>query len=439
MLKHMVKQPGFNESVSIISDHITDFESQVLSVLKNESSPTATQVFRACSSYDSSFLKAANGIFRIRGWPHLYKDCVSDFVGTVFYKDVKPRHSINAVFNAIISRAKLLDSESEYFVKNILEKWEPREKLLANWDNPTTNYNYPWERSNKFCTLNVVGFVRVGSTWYNDLTLTNARLLSALPLFKRQYLQEYIYVDPQGENTHAVKEILPKYVSDDVHGPRIRNTTTILYRLRGDAKPASFYSIYPEDNPALISAMDDIELFVQQATDAVTPSNIAILFLPVALNLIPISLISRVSDWKMLLYMLMSDILTVIPLAIKGIELIVIARQRHKSVAVRMLSSVNGTLGESAAAELWGAECRAKDNVLPSGIVFLTLALIFMIAGVAAEFWARAYVERRVQSREELKSLFLRIGDEEHYDGDSYVSSLQLNTYRNKVGGVEDE
>lgn len=130
----------------------------------------------------------------------------------------------------------------------------------------------------------------------------------------------------------------------------------------------------------------------------------------------------------MLLYTLFSDILTVIPLAIKGAELVYIGGLRHRTIAVRMTSAMNGTLSNSAGASLWAAECRATKRVRPLGFAFLTIALVFLTLGVWLEFWARQYVKmrerkRRVQAEEEISDSFVR--PDEHYDVESYVLSVQ--------------
>ena len=44
--------------------------------------------------------------------------------------------------------------------------------------------------------------------------------------------------------------------------------------------------------------------------------------------------------------------------------------------------------------EVWTAECRAKDDFLRPGVLFVVLAMVFMVGGIAAEVVARRYWRR---------------------------------------------
>lgn len=59
---------------------------------------------------------------------------------------------------------------------------------------------------------------------------------------------------------------------------------------------SAIYEMPIAEAPALISALEDSELAADQAVDAMTPSNIAILALPMVLNVIPVALIADVSS-----------------------------------------------------------------------------------------------------------------------------------------------
>lgn len=75
---------------------------------------------------------------------------------------------------------------------------------------------------------------------------------------------------------------------------------TSLEMWDGRVTLSSMYEMPIVDSPALITALDDSELNADQAVDAITPSNVAILALPMVLNVIPVALIADVSSCKIL-------------------------------------------------------------------------------------------------------------------------------------------
>jgi hypothetical protein len=59
---------------------------------------------------------------------------------------------------------------------------------------------------------------------------------------------------------------------------------------------SAVYNMVPSDAPALVAALELSKLDENQATDALTPSNVAILALPMVLNIIPVALVADVSS-----------------------------------------------------------------------------------------------------------------------------------------------
>lgn len=111
-----------------------------------------------------------------------------------------------------------------------------------------------------------------------------------------------------------------------------------------------------------LTSLDQMHIPAQQVEDAATLSIIANLGLPLLLNLILVALFTEGSANKLLAYILLSDLLTVVPIGIKVVELLLIHRARYRSGILRITSpSPISELGERnfgfAAEGIWASEC----------------------------------------------------------------------------------
>lgn len=91
--------------------------------------------------------------------------------------------------------------------------------------------------------------------------------------------------------------------------------------------------------------------------------------------------------------MIITDILAAVPVAIKGIEILVAASAA--SVATRTL--VRGDLrnrSSTIVASTWSARCELTGNQTAVGAAFVSLAIFAMATGVAPEFIGKAKVEQ---------------------------------------------
>lgn len=421
---HMVTQPYFNSTSILIAEHVSNVEKHVMNFLRSRSRPAPSQLFEACNVHNHAYENSVGGVFALRGWPDLYRSCVTDVIDAKLFKDKPPPHSVNQVYDAVVTRGESLERESGSLISLIQHTWA-HSKLLVNWDNTGyTNVNFQWDRPSRRCVIHALGIARVGKKWYVASTLTNRPVLSAPKDFDRQFINEYTYVDEDGAKPETLNMIMPIYNSKEENYTSNNNTTTMFFRNRGQALPSSFSAIFPERNIALRSALEKADMDSQQVIDALAPSSLAILFLPVSLNLIPIYLITSVDDVKFFIHTLVSDVLSVVPLAVKGIELMVIGYRKHRSIGTRITHARNGSQSRAGAAELWAAQCQSMDRVLPVGILFFTLAVCFMVLGVIGEFWAKRFVTRRQEHRNGLMAMYVRIASDEHYDGEAYMSTI---------------
>lgn len=327
--------------------------------------------------------------FAMRGFPEPSWNCGTDVIG-VDTGDGEPGYTTDDLYNAIFSRG--------FEVKKRVHDIAPR--LINNFTNPEVPFNFSYSTRAARCTISPVCMFRVGPIWHQGLGIYNIGLDDYVKDGFRLSIHEHFRVvdGKLGDNLHLR---LPVYDDATIERVYIDNSTTLIQRWNRNPPSSCFRTIPVEDNPAMIDALSLVDQSAQQAEDAVTNSNLAILLLPLSLNLIPIAFFADVSTISLLLYTLLSDVLTVTPLAIKGLELVLIRSKRYRSVVSRVLSPITGnrTFSIAAGGEIWGAECRVRERVGRTGIILLVTAAAFLLIGISAEILSRAYLKRRQTRR----------------------------------------
>lgn len=326
--------------------------------------------------------------FRQRFLKVLDISCMTELTGVETFGEITPPHTEDELFDAIATRAQVLSNRRNDIIK----------RLNLNWTDSDVLYRFPLNRTSQRCVINPVGAIRPEEIWYTDTRITNYPFLQYVPFGDRLHVSEYLYsTDNKLQNSFIFKSLNTRQDDSSLTGKNLpnRNTTTAYTLDPSHPTPSTFQTMNALDNPALQVALEKSDIYVQQVEDALTPSSVAILFLPLALTLVPIASLAPVTTWAMLLYTLISDVLTAVPLATKGIELMAIGAQRHKAIVIRLSGSTNVSSPGPAAAEVIAAECRALSYVRPTGVKFLITALFFMVFGVAMELIARNIRMRR--------------------------------------------
>ena len=187
------------------------------------------------------------------------------------------------------------------------------------------------------------------------------------------------------------------------------------------------YSIFAKWNfqqiPGIDSMMVELDESVSHLENVVnelSPSNIAILSLPVLLAMLPISLFQEVSNAATAWYVFVSDILVAVPMLIKGIELMIV----YRKTKMKMYSTLSMTGQKYGVYERWYTECYPPVGITyGAGIILGSLALWFMMASSYAEFafWrAIQYRHGRLNIMEEIPS---DVSDEESEEVNESKSS----------------
>lgn len=258
-----------------------------------------------------------------------------------------------------------------------------------------SRFEYP-DRENQNCTLWHTMGIRVGGTWYvqarvtSDTSDTQPNKVDS----DNSYIIEHLRVTNDGTAKNGLGSIAMMLPLDaNVTGFMRSNTS---YEVWSRPSPDSVgVNADVSRNIAFRSALAKGDDEHQQAQDAEQVSNTAILLLPLAMNLVPVALIADVNTFGMLLYTALTDVLTAVPLCIKGVELINISRHKYRATSAQITG--NRGSNETQVAEAWVAECtlKARHGHFQRGVIFVVLSISLMIFGVACEFVAKWWVKKR--------------------------------------------
>ncbi len=136
----------------------------------------------------------------------------------------------------------------------------------------------------------------------------------------------------------------------------------------------------------------------------VSTSNQAILCLPVVMSVPPISLVIEVSDTVTAWYALVTNVLAILPLLIKGVELV-----NAYSIAQINLYSTLSMIGEKHGLfERWDVRCAPDDfkkDLL--GRIIILVGAWLMLANMHLEFifWQRKKHKRKCEIREVVNNM----------------------------------
>ncbi|CAN8065483.1 unnamed protein product [Agarophyton chilense] len=343
--------------------------------LSASASNLATRKPRICNLEDASWGSAAVDQMLLRGFPaNLTTSCITDFEFVDAASEVKMRHVVEKVDRMVHESAQDIATAAG-----------------ANFSEPAGIYDWPFKTTTEDCYVNVLGAFRTQQDWYLNIGITNWNQQKHVGEFARRYLNENI---GRGVKAGPLK-LYTRPKDDAINQTHVQvDATTMAVSHRGTANPAVFKDIPFRENLAVIRALDNAQVYSQQVSDALSPSSVLILVLPLWLNLIPIALLADVGNKATLMYAMLSDVLTVVPLSIKGVELISIGSAVFYGSVLRISSDTNGKQSDMAAAEIYVARCTSKRSVLPTGIAFLTVSIVFMILGLLAELVAKRYAIR---------------------------------------------
>ena len=395
MTRALNKFPDIVSTTDKILQYVTRVEKSVHERLQKNVPPSEGEPFYLCSHRTRDWTVTVDQVFGLRGWPDPDTNCVTN-VHNLEYDGF----TVDEMYDALYTRLSIFKKNIDVIAAATINNFTHADIIL----------DCPYRKGFARCVLHPTALIRVGTHWYMGNSITSHPKEWQMPNFGRHKLNEYSRVD-RGELNDTLKMRLA--VRDTVPLVHRNDTTTMMESWRSIANPSGFGNHPIETNIAIHDALEDMEVSVQQVEDATTPSNVAIIALPVLLSFVPIAFFANVGTNVFFAYMLFSDILTSIPMAIKGVELVLIGTSVHRSIVVRITSPSPFKEMNAAAAEIWAAECKTADSVKHMGIAFIVTSIVFLIIGVSLEFIARHYSRKRRKKREDSRSSSLHSGEVE--------------------------
>ncbi|CAN8066519.1 unnamed protein product, partial [Agarophyton chilense] len=263
---------------------------------------------------------------------------------------------------------------------------------VPDWGDPAEarhSADFRYEDRSQECRHDFVAFAKLKGSWFINTRITNRDPLITLGNGQRFFLDELDGGDPNELSVFPVNLVTrdagTRPVSEKSYHVWNNNSwvvsNTALEFRSGAAFASQYGNIFSADNLAVNLALERGKHSTELAFDATTTSNIAILALPLAMNVVPVALIADVNTLGMLIYTLLTDVLTAIPLAIKGVEVLLISKRVRHAAVFRITGGnlFNQSTETYKAAELWVAECKPGIDYTTYGIVLLVVALFFMV------------------------------------------------------------
>ncbi|KAI0567688.1 hypothetical protein FGB62_1g555 [Gracilaria domingensis] len=265
----------------------------------------------------------------------------------------------------------------------------PANSGIKEWKTNFAQADWSLQRGSQRCSVENFSAYRKNNRLFVRTSMTNHPVDNNVPDFHRQYVEEWVRED----FSRSLEMIQPKLVlennSEITRGPWERSTT--LFSRWGARSPlASHTSMQMENNPAVNEALRLNDLRIEQADDSLVPSNVAILALPLIMTIVPGTFFGDRSTFSIVVYILFTDIVSVLPFLIKGIELMQAGNGRRSETIAYHLG--NGTFGEI---EVWSASCVGKSQFRDIGVVFVVLSVVSIVVGILLELMAVHLLRKR--------------------------------------------
>lgn len=263
----------------------------------------------------------------------------------------------------------------------------------GNWNDsdekPYENISKEMRAVGQTCLLDAVFAFVVNSDIYIRVAVSN----KYPPLKSEDYKRQNVIQFVPSNFSEGLKVIQRRYISGLPHknqsGEYVEGQTIMLLE-DGTFKVSTKPSLFNDRYGALSRAVREAEGATDRARDALTTSNIAILVLPMVMNLVPVAFVADLSHKGMIIYILFTDLISTVPFLLKGVELFNLG-SRRRTYATAFFAG-NETIAQI---ELWSASCESKERFWRIGLAFIIAAILAMILGVLLEVWATRFMRRR--------------------------------------------
>lgn len=355
------------------------------------------------------------GVLRVYGWPPIGDTVLSS---RLLSKSTALLSSDMEVNRTNYYRTKALVFDALGDLGNALEAYSAQKRVtqLLKWPNvhyaAKMTYNVQFDRYT--CELRSNHAYRTQGSWAVGAVVTNDNRTYNLRPSKRLYLTEALYFN--SSNRVVPSRFLVDLQSNKSRSywgnrPVIEGKTPVTSIVTEDGGPSDISFVKgeeAEDNLAIAKAIISGDSLTRQGLDARTWTSTIIIALPLPLAILPAPLFMDVGNRAMLVYMFATDVLAVLPLAIKGVELIDLSKRRWGATETVFYGQPWGV--STSVATTWSCKCQAQ-GMIQYGAVFLAVAITASVVGISLEVLALTLVKRNKR----LVRRALRLTGEEEY------------------------
>lgn len=255
----------------------------------------------------------------------------------------------------------------------------------------------PSERANdgQRCLMDSASAYFTNNRWYLRAGVTNHNVNDYIEDWRRQFIIEFVPHPSSNSSSSEDMESL-RLIHPRPSDGRNERSSSIVLMWGGRA----YMGTTPNDDDfsdpisPVSQAFRENLVHIDQASDSITISNIAILALPMAMNLIPVAFIADITTLGSILYIVLTDVLSTVPFLIKGVELIVWAAPSKELVI-----SFHGGDETLRLVEVMAVRCRGETLFQTTGIIFIIVGFVVMVLGIFLEVWANRYMKRLKKRR----------------------------------------
>eukprot|EP00178_Gracilaria_changii_P023317 TRINITY_DN70655_c0_g1_i1.p1 TRINITY_DN70655_c0_g1~~TRINITY_DN70655_c0_g1_i1.p1 ORF type:complete len:566 (+),score=69.39 TRINITY_DN70655_c0_g1_i1:172-1869(+) len=269
--------------------------------------------------------------------------------------------------------------EGLYYALSRVSDWSSR-LGVKNWNQ--THHLRGWKNQDlsEECRVETFSAYRFEGDLYIRAAMTNYDVDQYLKDCDRQFVMEWVKED----YSTSLRMVQPKH-----GGSKMENGSTILWTRNGRAWLSWHGEMKESTNPALQKVIAARAVEIDLARDAVVPANIALLALPLAMTLIPVAFLAELNSCGFLWYVMFTDVISTVPLLVKGVELIRTTRARSELV------SYYAGDRELADIQVWAASCNGTQVYKHIGTSFVVISAIGILGGIALELFATRYMENK--------------------------------------------
>lgn len=297
-------------------------------------------------------------------------------------------HGKKAVEEKFLTRAQVKDSLKDIAsgVQALYEASKNAVEVSLKMDSKQWKEKFPlrhWRNVDlpEQCQLETFSAYRIHDDVYIRAAITNHDVDKYVQDGDRQYVMEWVKED----YSTSLKMKQPRLDGMGVNG------STILWK-RGARAWLSWHGEMKEDsNPAIQDVLRTNKVEIDLAEDAVAPSNIALLALPLVMSFIPVAFLAELNTCGVLWYIVFTDIISAIPLLIKGIELVGTTNSRQELVAYYAGDK------DLADVQVWVAKCSGTNRFKNIGTSFIVIASAATVVGIVLEVCGMIYMRSKSQ------------------------------------------